>query len=196
MRLFIALDPSAQEKKKLFDAAKPLRESGMPVNWVPKPSLHLTLKFLGEVRPKRVDSVLEAVSAVAAKAVASDVHIAGFGAFPTIRRPRVLWAGADATPELRSLKHDMEWELAALGFERELRAFQPHITLGRAAGDSEAGNFRDLETVMADIKYRGTLQVRRVDVMSSTLTPEGPRYETVASATIGAQVESKKKKAG
>lgn len=196
MRLFIALDPSSEEKKRLYRAAAPLRESGMPVSWVPKPSLHLTLKFLGDVRPNRVDGVLEAVKGVAGKAVPTDVVVSGFGAFPTIRRPRVIWAGADATPELRSLKHDMEWELASLGFERELRAFQPHITLGRARAETEAGNFRDLEAIMSAIDYQGRLQVRRVDVMSSTLTSDGPRYEVVASARIGELIEPRKKKVG
>ena len=196
MRLFIALDPRSEEKKRLYRAAEPLRKSDMPVRWVPRESLHLTLKFLGEVRPKRVEPVLEAMKAVAAKAVPTDVRISGFGAFPTIRRPRIIWAGADATPELRSLKHDMEWELASLGFERELRAFQPHITLGRANAESEAGNFRDLAAVINDIDYSGKLQVRRVDLISSVLGPEGPRYEVIGSAAIGEPGESKRKKAG
>lgn len=196
MRLFIALDPSREEKRRLYKAADPLRSSGMPVRWLPPDSLHLTLKFLGEVRAKRVDSVLEAVRAVAGKAVPTDVRISGFGAFPTIRRPRVIWTGTEATPELRSLKHDMEWELAALGFERELRAFQPHITLGRANAGAEAGNFRDLEALMSSIEHKGKLQVRRVDVMSSTITAEGPRYDVIASTRIGEAVEARKKKAG
>jgi len=195
MRLFIAIDLSAQEKKKLHKAAKPLRDSDMPVRWVEPEALHLTLKFLGEVRAERVEGVTEAMTEVAAKAVPCDIKIRGFGAFPTIRRPRVIWAGTEATPELRSLKHDLEWELASLGYDRELRAFQPHITLGRAETGSEAGNFRDLEELMSGIKYTGKLQVRRVDLMSSRLTPEGAVYETIASAPVGA-TEEKRKKAG
>lgn len=194
MRLFVAVNLKDDERKKLHKAAAPLRNSGMPVRWAEPSALHLTLKFLGEVRPQNVNAVMEAVRAVAAKAVPHDVELGGFGAFPTIRRPRVIWAGAEAKPELRSLKHDLEWELAALGFERELRAFQPHITLGRADEDSEAGLFRDLETIIGDIRYKGRAQIRQVDLMSSRLTAEGARYEIVASAPVG--VPEKRKAAG
>ena len=186
MRLFVAVNLKDEERRKLYKAATSLRNSGMPVHWVEPGALHMTLKFLGEVRPQNVDAVMNAVRAVAGKAVAHDIKLSGFGAFPTIRRPRVLWAGAEAKPELRSLKHDLEWELAALGFERELRAFQPHVTLGRASDESEAGDFRDLEALIAGIRYRGKVQIRQVDLMSSRLTAAGPRYEILGSAQVGA----------
>ena len=185
MRLFVAVNLKDDERKKLHKAAAPLRKSSMPVRWVEPAALHMTLKFLGEVRAQNVDAVMHAVSAVAAKAVPHDVKLAGFGAFPTIRRPRVIWAGAEAKPELRSLKHDLEWELAALGFERELRAFQPHITLGRADEEAEAGLFRDLETLIADIEYKSRIPIRQVDLMSSKLTADGARYEILGSVPVG-----------
>jgi 2'-5' RNA ligase len=137
---------------------------------------------------------MHSVSAVAAKAVPHDTKLAGFGAFPTIRRPSVIWAGAEAKPELRSLKHDLEWELAALGFERELRAFQPHVTLGRADEEAEAGLFRDLETLIADINYKSKIPIRQVDLMSSKLTPDGARYEVLGSVPVG--MPEKRKVAG
>ena len=131
MRLFVAINLKDEERRKLHKAAAPLRDSGMPVRWVEPSALHITLKFLGEVRPQNVDAVMRAVAAVAAKAVPHDIRLAGFGAFPTIRRPDVIWAGAEAKPELRSLKHDLEWELAALGFERE---FAPSSRTSRSVG--------------------------------------------------------------
>ena len=194
MRLFVAVNLKDDERKKLHKAAAPLRKSGMPVRWAEPAALHMTLKFLGEVRPQNVDAVMHAVSAVATKAVPHDVKLGGFGAFPTIRRPRVIWAGAEAKPELRSLKHDLEWELAALGFERELRAFQPHITLGRADEEAEAGMFRDLETLIGDINYKSKIPIRQVDLMSSKLTAEGARYEILGSVPIG--MPEKRKAAG
>ena len=194
MRLFVAINLKDEERRKLHKAAAPLRDSGMPVRWVEPAALHMTLKFLGEVRPQNVEAVMRAVAAVAAKAVPHDIKLGGFGAFPTIRRPDVIWAGAEAKPELRSLKHDLEWELAALGFERELRAFQPHITLGRAKNESEAGEFRDLETLLAGIRYKGKVQIRQVDLMSSRLTAEGARYEILGSAAVG--LPEKRKAAG
>ena len=194
MRLFVAINLKDEERRKLHKAAAPLRDSGMPVRWVAPSALHMTLKFLGEVRPQNVDAVMRAVAAVASKAVPHDIRLAGFGAFPTIRRPDVIWAGAEAKPELRSLKHDLEWELAALGFERELRAFQPHITLGRAKKESEAGQFRDLEDLIAGIRYKGKVQIRQVDLMSSRLTASGARYEILGSVPVG--VPEKRKAAG
>ena len=194
MRLFVAINLKDDERRRLYKAAAPLRDSGMPVRWVQPGALHMTLKFLGEVRQPDVDAVMQAVAGVAAKAVPHDAALGGFGAFPTIRRPHVIWAGAEARPELRSLKHDLEWELAALGFERELRAFQPHITIGRARDASEAGEFRDLENLLGGIRYKGKVQIRQVDLMSSRLTAEGARYEILGSAPVG--VPEKRKATG
>lgn len=179
MRLFIALNLPAKERERIHRAARPLRDAGLPVRWLEADAFHLTLKFLGEVRKERVASVEEVIDGVAESTLPFDLEVGGFGAFPTIRRPKVLWMGVDPTPALRCLKQDLEWALAEHGFDRETRAFHPHITLGRADSDFGAGAFRGLDDLAAELDFKGRFDVRTVDLMRSHLSREGARYSIV-----------------
>jgi 2'-5' RNA ligase len=185
MRLFAAITVPARERKRLYTASAPLREAGLPVRWVEVEALHLTLKFLGEVPKDRVDRVRAALATVATKSKPFEVKLGGFGAFPSLRKPRVIWAGAYASPELRCLKHDLEWEFAALGYAREARAFHPHLTLGRARPEAAAGDFRDLEELVEPLKYEGALTVHSVVLLRSTLGPLGASYDTIDTVRLG-----------
>ena len=104
------------------------------------------------------------------------MDIVGFGAFPTIRRPQVLWVGVEPTPALRCLKQDLEWALTDHGFDRETRAFHPHITLGRVDGNEGAGAFRGLDALAAGLTFREHLVAQNVDVVRSHLSRQGVHY--------------------
>ena len=184
MRLFIALNLPAQERKRIHRAAGPLREADFPVQWLDPDTYHLTLKFLGNVRSEMVPVVESVVERVAAETPTFPLAIRGFGAFPTIRRPRVLWVGVDPVPALRCLKQDLEWALADHGFERETRAFHPHITLGRADEGKGAGVFRGLDEAAAELKYKGKVQAGSVDLMRSQLSRQGSRYTVLREGPL------------
>lgn len=184
MRLFIALNLPDEERRRIHEAAAPLREAGLPVRWVEPDDYHLTLKFLGSVRGELLPVVEKVVARVAAATGAFPLSLRGFGAFPTIRRPRVIWLGADPTPALRCLKQDLEWGLAAHGFEREMRAFHPHVTLGRAGEKEGAGSFRGLDSLAAELEYSTTLPMETVDLMRSQVARRGARYTVVGSAPL------------
>lgn len=185
MRLFVAINLPPEEKERLFEATAPLREAGFPVRWVEPESFHLTLKFLGWVRPEMLEAIEATMEEAAAGTGPFTLRIGGLGAFPTLRRPRVVWMGVDASPALRCLKHDMEWKFAPLGFEREDRAFQPHLTLGRARKEASAGHFRDFEGIVETLSYAAAIDVAQVDLMRSHLSPSGARYERIATAPLG-----------
>lgn len=188
MRLFIAVTLPKKERQRLHRAAAPLRKADLPVRWVEPDAIHLTLKFLGEVAPDRLPRIEQAMARVAAKSKPFEIRLGGFGAFPSLRKPRIIWAGAYASPELRCLKHDLEWELASLGYEREARAFHPHLTLGRATGEARAGDFRDLEDLVGPLEFEGSMDVRALDLIRSTLTQDGARHERVGRAELGGAV--------
>jgi RNA 2',3'-cyclic 3'-phosphodiesterase len=185
MRLFVAINFTSKDRQRMGRAARRMRDAELPVRWVEPDQIHMTLKFLGEVRPERVEAVKLAVARVAAKTQSFTLRLGGSGAFPTTRRPKVIWLGVDASPELRCLKHDLEWELAPLGFAREVRAFHPHVTLGRARLDARAGDFRGFEDVVGATDFKAEITVRSVDLMKSTLSAKGARYEKVLSAKLG-----------
>jgi RNA 2',3'-cyclic 3'-phosphodiesterase len=190
MRLFVALNLPRKERDRIYRGMKSLREATYPFRWVEPDHYHLTLKFLGEVHPERVAAIRELVEKVAAGTRAFDLEMKGLGAFPTLRRPRVLWLGADASPALRCLKHDVEWALSACGFERETRAFHPHLTLARCAEDGGAGVFRGLDDSVTKVEYSGTFPVKSVDLMTSKLSREGPQYSVLQSSPLGSEPPS------
>jgi RNA 2',3'-cyclic 3'-phosphodiesterase len=187
MRLFVALNLPKKERDRIHRAAKRLRDAALPVRWIGPENYHVTLKFLGEVKPERIPPVEEIVRRVASATLPFDVGLEGFGAFPTIRRPRVVWLGVDASAELRCLKQDLEWGLADVGFEAETRAFHPHLTLGRADAGDGAGAFRGLADAMADMTFKGQAQIHTLDLMRSHLSREGAHYSVLTSARLAAK---------
>ena len=107
------------------------------------------------------------------------------GAFPSPRRPRVVWLGVEATPELRFIKDDLERRLAELGVEREQRPYQPHVTLGRSPRDAEAGEFRRLEEISRNLKVNDEYRVTHLDLMQSRLEKAGAVHTVVRVARLG-----------
>jgi len=185
MRLFVALNLPKKDRERIFRAARPLRDEELPVRWVEPGHFHVTLKFLGEVRRERLPQVDEAIQRVATSTAAFKTEFAGFGAFPTIRRPRVIWLGLGANPELRCLKQDLEWTLGEFGFDTETRAFHPHVTLGRASDRNGAGAFRGLDERIANLVFKGELKVHTLDLMRSHLSREGSTYTLLSSTKLG-----------
>ena len=184
MRLFIALNIPKKQRTRIHRAARSLREEDMPVRWIEPDDFHITLKFLGEVRREHVGRIEDAMVKVAASTKSFSTNLTGFGAFPTIRRPSVIWLGVGATPELRCLKQDLEWTLGNVGFGAETRAFHPHVTLGRADSGGGAGAFRGLDTLMAGMSFEGDLKVHTLDLMRSQLSRRGAAYSVLSSVKL------------
>jgi len=184
MRLFIALNLPKKERERIHRATRSLREGEMPVRWLEPSQYHVTLKFLGEVRKERLPAVEEAIRRVAESTQAFTTGFSGFGAFPTIRRPRVVWLRVSATPELRCLKQDLEWAFGDTGFQAERRAFHPHVTIGRANDRNGAGAFRGLDEIMADMVFEGEVKVHTLDLMQSQPTREGSTYKLLTSEKL------------
>ena len=184
MRLFVGINIPKKERTRIHRAIRVLREGELPVKWIDPDNFHVTLKFLGEVRRERVDVIGAALEKAAGSTNSFLTNFGGFGAFPTIRRPHVIWLGIEATPEFRCMKQDLEWALGDAGFDAETRAFHPHLTLGRADATGGAGVFRGLDQLLAGLNVSGEIKVRTIDLMRSDLSPSGPRYSVVSSARL------------
>lgn len=184
MRLFVALNLPKKDREHIHRATRKLRDEELPVRWVGVDGLHITLKFLGEVRRERFEQVQEAMTRVAASTKAFKTKYGGFGAFPSVRQPRVIWLGVKATPELRCLKQDLEYSFGDIGFDAETRAFHPHVTLGRAEEREGAGAFRTLDDMLSELDCKGDVKVGTVDLMRSQLAPGGSKYTLISSAPL------------
>jgi 2'-5' RNA ligase len=154
------------------------------VGWVATDNLHVTVKFLGQVPLSRLGEIADAVARAVSGAQGFDLAIQGLGAFPTASRPRVVWAGlGDGAEPLRALAARVEDALAALGFEREARAFSPHVTLGRVREPRRDPRLEAAILAGAAEPF-GTVRVERVCVMRSELSPRGARYSELSAATM------------
>ncbi len=185
MRTFIAIELEPELRRPLV---RLLRESLPPsrdVRWCTENQLHLTLKFLGEVRDAQLPAVCEAAAAAAATVAPFPISLRGLGGFPGPGSPRVLWCGVDdPTGGCQRWVSAADPRLAALGFEREQRAFQPHITLGRSRSPAGARVFRDvLQSVPPP--QTGTMNVTQVIVFESRLLPHGAEYHALATIPLG-----------
>ena len=184
MRLFLALNLPADVRLEVFAATGALRECAPELTWVREPLLHLSLKFLGEQPPERVDDISAAIAGVAGRHRELVMNLGGIGAFPNFRRARVVWMGVASEARLELLHHDIEVACESLGFEVEGRAFRPHITLARVKHELPEERLRALSRAAKQTDYRTDFIVRSVDLMSSELSQSGPTYTTLVSAAL------------
>jgi len=173
MRVFIAVDIPGEVRKALGDLQRALRPLTASARWVAPESIHITLKFIGEIPEKRLDDISENLTGLTWKPFT--VTVRGVGFFPGTRSPRVFWAGMEA-PTMQGLTEQLDTLLERSGFEKEKRAFRPHITLARAK------NTRiDPPIVSAAAKYEqhdfGSFSVDRIFLFKSTLKPSGAVYD-------------------
>ena len=186
MRLFVAVNLPAAERKAAHAAAAPLREAHLPVKWVAEEALHMTLKFLGEDEATRAGANGAALGAAVREVRPFDLAVGGLGAFPDLERPRTFWFGVERHPALELLANDVERALAPFGFQAELKPFQPHLTLGRARKDARPADLSGADAAAARVMYESVIAVGSVDLMESTLAKGGPSYRLVHRAVLGA----------
>jgi len=173
MRLFIAINLAEAVRRQLWEATTRLRAAEPAVKWVGVDGLHLTVKFLGEVDGAREPAIAGALDAALAGHRAFALDVDGCGAFPSLERPSVVWAGCARTSPLELVYHDVEAACERLGFPLEARAFQPHVTLGRVRRGKHVA---DLAGRLDGISVQASDRVETVDLMQSMLGPEGPQY--------------------
>ena len=177
MRLFIAVNLPDAEKTRLAHALQAVAVPDLPARWVESDSLHITLKFLGEVPQARLPAVTAALAEAVDGAVAFDVALGGFGAFPSLSRPSILWVGVQAGPGMAELHRLIEGAYAPLGFPPDERAFHPHITVARVRKDGRIRDRQAMDRMRADFDYKTEFRVTAADLMHSRLGASRPRYE-------------------
>ena len=192
LRTFIAIDlPAAvtaelQRRTELLARATP-RGS---VRWGRADQIHLTLKFLGDVESRRIEAITTALGEALRDSHAFELTLAGNGAFPSLDRPRVLWAGVEMHDEtLSALQSAVEESMAGIGYARETRPFSPHLTLGRVREGSGAVYLRAVREAIAAPLDRPVLGflASRVVLFRSQLRPEGALYSSLAQFELEAR---------
>jgi len=180
MRTFIAIEIPEETRQGLREAQRVLRTDAVDSSW-PKPEgIHLTLKFLGEVPEEKIPDITQVLMTAAAGSRAFRIGVDGTGTFPNARNARVVWAGLGGEIEcLNRLQAAVEDAMESAGFDREARAFTPHLTLARIKYiRSREAWVRMLEQVK-DLKLPA-FDVTSFSLMKSELKRSGAEYTQIA----------------
>lgn len=180
IRAFVAVEIPGPGKAFLESVTSDLRRARAEVRWVRPEGIHITLKFLGQIRTDLVPALEENLTVLFADYSPVQLAIRGLGAFPNLARPRVVWAGIhDHSGTLSSMAGRVEAALEPLGFAREKRTFSPHFTLGRVK--SMSGMKELVDAIRQGMDLAGPTFVSREAVLfQSILKPSGADYRAIS----------------
>ena len=179
IRTFICIDLPGSIKDYLSELQDRLKRLGRGIRWVAPQSIHLTLKFLGDVAPDAIGDITQAAARASQNTSSFALSLSHTGAFPNFHQPRIFWVGIqEESGALVNLYHRMEEELYRLQFAKENRQFSPHLTLGRS-------KFKDgLDEMAATLEQEKcpplSFNVRELIVMQSELASQGAIYTPLA----------------
>jgi RNA 2',3'-cyclic 3'-phosphodiesterase len=160
---------------------------GARIQWVRPEAMHLTLKFLGNVDEALLPEIERVMGEAAKGSRAFSLDVAGLGAFPDARAPRVLWTGLSGKADvLVDLAAGLDHRLERLGFSPEKKPLQPHLTLGRIKDRvREVGRALADTGVIQQSDRVGSLDVSALSLMQSDLQPSGAVYTRLAEVKLG-----------
>jgi RNA 2',3'-cyclic 3'-phosphodiesterase len=193
IRAFIAIELERDVLKALDRLQSELkrRVRGDPVRWTASSSIHLTLKFLGNVPVDQVPALDAGIERACALFDPFPLSFAHLGCFPNPQRPRVVWVGLEsASGVLMDLQGAVETEIAPLGYPTEERGFTPHLTLGRAQRTASTEELRSVGRSIGEgqIGQIASMQVNAVSLMRSELRPTGAVYTCLRAVPLGRRV--------
>jgi RNA 2',3'-cyclic 3'-phosphodiesterase len=180
LRLFVAVDVPDSVRTAIQEAIVPLRKRFPKARWVPMENQHVTVKFLGSTWPRLVEWVRETVGSVAERHGAFETRLTGLGAFPNVRRSRVLWAGLDdPASTMAGIVADLD-EALEREFKPEQRAFTPHLTVARFEPPVPLGEL--VQDIDVD---QEPFDVDRLVIYRSHLRRPAPVYEPLDTFSLG-----------
>jgi 2'-5' RNA ligase len=184
MRLFVALEIPSAVRENLAALLESLRAVSPQTRWVRPENLHVTLKFMGEVPETKLAATRSVLAGVRSDQPVT-VDFRGLGFFPNEKRPRVFWAGIEASPNLKTLAADIESVVEKLGIPREQRPFSPHLTLARFEPPGLPEKLRSAIQENAAREF-GSLRTNQYHLIESKLKPSGAEYTTLESFPFAA----------
>jgi len=179
MRCFIAIDINEQIRMALGNLQDELRSKAdikkSDVKWVRPEAIHLTLKFLGEIKDEQVVDICNITEEVASRHENFELDVESVGHFGG-RSARVLWVGAGQDCEnMLQLQEDLEEQLDLAGWPKEARKFSAHLTLCRIRNPKAGIKLAQMTQEYKDLTL-GTMPADSISVYQSQLTPKGPIY--------------------
>jgi 2'-5' RNA ligase len=186
IRAFIAIELPETIQQALQKVITRLSVQTRAVHWVPVPNIHLTLKFLGDSSSSTLALLQKALQAETLQHAPCEFSVEGIGAFPGVRRPRVIWVGVRAPVELELLEKGVDHATRRLGFAGEERPFSPHLTLGRVNQRVSPEEILQLGDQLSKLQIGvlGTARVHSVTLFRSDLRPSGAVYSRLYESRL------------
>ena len=186
MRTFVAIEISRQFRREIAGIITSMK-NGMhlrkhDIKWVSPDNIHLTLKFLGEVKDREITDVCKAVADAAVQSEPFELQPDEIGTFG--RPARVLWIGIMDNPLLMQLQETIEQNLANLGFKPENRKYCPHLTVARMKNNHAGHEIQNYVSGMEKAEF-SIFDVNSVSVFKSDLTSDGPVYTLMNKVELG-----------
>jgi 2'-5' RNA ligase len=184
IRSFIAIELPDELKTGLVRLQTRLKTGQhSAVKWVDPSSIHLTLKFLGNIAADKISGITEAMETATEKIPPFHLEVRELGVFPSLRRVQVVWVGVSGDlAMLRQLHQRIESNLIPLGFTPESRPFTPHLTLARVREQIPPGEVQSFGQLIASTRFETTygFKVDAIKLMRSQLTREGAIYSQIS----------------
>ena len=188
IRSFIAIELPDELKLGLTQLQDRLKSGKQPwVKWVDPYSIHLTLKFLGNIEVDRIGAITRAMEMAVQGIPPFHLEVKDLGVFPNLRRVQVIWVGVSgAVDRLGQLQQRIESNLTPLGFTPEARTFTPHLTLARLRNQASLDERQNLGQLISSTKFEATyrIEVETINLMRSQLTREGAIYNKISSVEL------------
>lgn len=190
MRTFIAIELPPDIKNILSRIQDELKQSRADVKWVNPQNIHLTLRFLGEIQQDLVDKLRAVLEQIAQKNSPFSVRLSNLGAFPKLQYPRVVWFGINNDQPVLDIARNLENEIVKIGLSAEDRPFSSHITLGRVrSGLNRKALVEKIESLNKNFSSSSPeFKVLSITLFKSTLTPQGPIYESVLNCPLSSKI--------
>ncbi|MDP3786189.1 MAG: RNA 2',3'-cyclic phosphodiesterase [Candidatus Omnitrophota bacterium] len=175
-RAFIAIELNEGIHSELASLQSVLKKSNADVKWVAPESIHLTLKFLGNIDTQKINEIEKILHEIAAGVEPFVLTLKGIGAFPKLDYPRVIWVEVESgAPQSEQLARSIEERLEGIGIPREDREFHAHITLGRVKSLNNKDKLK--ETIEATkFEAKSVVDVNHLTLFESQLTRDGSIY--------------------
>ncbi len=188
MRIFVAIDFPQDMLLKIEQIVSFFKTKTPPValNWVQTEHLHLTVKFIGEVREHKVKPIQEVLVNTLVDQAPFDIEVGGLGMYPHKQTPRVIWLGITGGEPLIKIHTQLDKNLASLDVKREGRPFSPHLTIARVRRQADQAMVKSIGQTLSqfNVDPLGAVTIDQVQLYQSVLTPSGPNYTTLLSIPL------------
>ncbi len=179
--LALALPREARAHAEALLAQLRGRLDASAVKWVATENLHVTLRFLGDLSPQRLAQARELTRLLDGAFAPLASGWQELGAFPSPRRAQVIWLGlADEAGRVQGLAQEVNARLLRAGFGQPDKPFAAHVTLGRVRRE------RRIDWAAASDRLTmpaAAFSIRTIVLFKSRLTPAGPEYAPLETAT-------------